>query len=208
LSYSFSPLPGDPLLKLSWPTRNRQLFTNPTAYFARTRANPLYGMPGWTRECGKRFHRGCDIAPAKVIPTGKTCTLMFTDCSTGTEYPSEEPTWIPDDDIFSVYDGNIVEIGTDPQSSDLGCFIVIEHQWPGDGSLFYSLYAHLESIQATIPQTVGCGQLLGRMGQTSRSPMARDFMAAAPHLHLEFWNAQGLSYDPAEMLKRYISPDS
>ena len=196
--------PPCPPLKLAWPTLNKQLFSAPDHYFARTRANPLYGMPGWTRECGQRFHRGCDIAPIRAFPTGKTITIQFTDCATGSEYPSEEPTWIPEDDVFAVFGGKVAEVQTDDRASNFGRHIIIQHKWPDSNSYFYSLYAHLEFVLVRVDECLASGQHIGRMGQTSNSVMGRDFMAIAPHLHVEFWDEQGQAFDPAEMLRRFI----
>jgi hypothetical protein len=82
----FVPLPAAELLRIAWPTPNHNLIAAPDRFFARTRANPDYGKPGWTRDCGKRFHRGCDIAPVHLTPTGKTTRVTFTDCATGGSY--------------------------------------------------------------------------------------------------------------------------
>jgi hypothetical protein len=188
----FIPLPNE-TLRITWPTPNHFLFDNPDKFFARTRVNPDYGKPGWTRDCGKRFHRGCDIAPVHVTPTGKTATVMFTDYATGKDFESVEPTFMPHDDVFCVFEGEVVEIVDDENKSDFGKHVVVEHRWPGRGEKFYTLYAHLAEVSG-----------VWRMGQTSRCADARNWMAIAPHLHFEVRDANGNNYDPVEFLKCFL----
>ena len=192
----FTALPDDEFVRLAWPTPNRHLFDAPEKFFARTRVNPDYGKPGWTRDCGKRFHRGCDIAPANVTATGKTTAVNFTDCATGKEFESVEPTFVPHDDVFPVFEGTIVEAVTDESVSDFGKHVLMEHRWPGSGGKFFTLYAHLAEVEG--------GLRIGKMGQTSRSEDARNWMAIAPHLHFEVRDADGNNYDPVEFLKRFL----
>jgi murein DD-endopeptidase MepM/ murein hydrolase activator NlpD len=212
----FRQLPSDEPLRLAWPTPNRSLRTEPGKYFARTRVNPDYGRPGWTRECGKRLHRGCDIAPVEVTATGQTTTVMFTDCATGREYPSEEPTFVPHDEVYAVYDGEIVEMVDDESVSDFGRHMVIRHRWLASGEPFYTLYAHLAEIgigpsfakrrasAGKHSSSVIGGQKIGVMGRSSKSADARNWMAIAPHLHFEVWDGEKQPYDPAEFLQRYL----
>lgn len=200
----FVPFPLDPLLKLAWPTPNTHLFDQPERFFARTRANPGYGRPGWTRDGGRRFHKGCDIAPLMPAPTGSTTTVMFTDLATGREYPGEEPTWTADDEVFAVADGVVEEAVTDPETSTYGIHLVIRHRWPSVPGVFDSLYAHLEHTRHRPGDLVQAGELIGRMGTTSSSADARNWMAVAPHLHLEFRDVSGQCYDPEAMLRAYV----
>ena len=201
----FVPLPTDERIVIAWPTPNRQLFTAPDQFFARTRVNPDFGKPGWTRDCGRRFHRGCDIAPVAVTPTGQTTRVIFTDCATGRDFASDEPTFVPHDEVFSVYPGQISEAVLDETVSDFGRHVVIEHCWPVSGEKFYTLYGHLSAVvvlpSTSIPHS---SALLGRMGQTSRNADARNWMAVAPPLHFEVRNAAGAAYDPVEFLKRFL----
>lgn len=199
----FAPLPDEPL-RISWPTANRNLFVDPGNFFARTRANPDYGRPGYTRDCGRRLHRGCDIAPVAARATGGTTTVMFSDCAAGTEYASEEPTFICDEDVFTVFGGVVAEVNTDEASSLLGLHIVIEHRWPAGGGKFYTLYAHLRSIAVAQGDSLRAGQVVGRMGQTSSSADARNWMAIAPHLHFEAWDASRAPYDPELFLRTFL----
>jgi len=190
---NFVPLPANESIQITWPTPNHTLFDAPEKFFARTRVNPDYGKPGWTRDCGNRFHRGCDIAPVSVTPTGKTTTVIFTDCATGKDFESVEPTFTPHDEVFLVFDGRIVESVTDETTSDFGKHVVVEHRWPGSGEKFYTLYAHLAQVTG-----------IWRMGQTSRSADARNWMAIAPHLHFEVRDTAGNNYDPVEFLRRFV----
>ncbi len=194
-------LPSDEHIHIAWPTPNRLLLDTPERFFARTRVNADYGKPGWTRDCGKRFHRGCDIAPVKVTATGRTTRVIFTDCATNTDFESEEPTFVPHDNVFCVFDGRVAEVVDDENASDFGRHIVVEHIWPRSGKIFFTLYAHLAEINA--PGSLICGQPIGKMGQTSRSADARNWMAIAPHLHFEVQDTSGQWYNPVEFLRRF-----
>jgi len=192
----FVPLPDNEPLRVVWPTPGRQL--------ARTRVNPDYGRPGWTRNCGRRFHRGCDIAPLHVTPSGETTRVVFTDCATQTDFESEEPTFCPHDDVFCVFDGILVEAVEDEAASDFGKHIVLAHRWPRSGATFYTLYAHLSELRLANrePRT---GDGIGRMGQTSRNADARNWLRIAPHLHFEVRDATGRAYNPLEFLQRFAA---
>ena len=199
----FIPLPSDEPVRIAWPTPNRQLLLAPEKFFARTRANSEYGRPGFTRDCGRQFHRGCDIAPVQVTPTGGTTRVVFTDCATNRDFTSDEPTFVPHDDVFCVFDGIVHEMVTDESVSDFGKHVVVAHRWPRCGGIFYTLYAHLAEIAVSGQRpAVSAGQFLGPMGQTSRSAEARNWMRIAPHLHFEVRDATGRAYDPAEFLRR------
>jgi murein DD-endopeptidase MepM/ murein hydrolase activator NlpD len=200
---SFLPLPDGEPLRVAWPTPNRYLLDAPEKFFARTRVNPDYGKPGWTRDCGKRFHRGCDIAPISVTPTGRRTVVTFTDCATGRDFESEEPTFVPHDDVFCVFDGVVIEAVTDENASDFGRHVVVEHRWPASGEKFFTLYGHLSVVFVTHRSPLTARQLLGCMGQTSRVADARNWMQVAPHLHFEARDAAGRAFDPAEFLRRF-----
>jgi murein DD-endopeptidase MepM/ murein hydrolase activator NlpD len=201
----FVALSSDERLQIAWPTPNHTLFDAPGEFFARTRVNPDYGKPGWTRDCGKRFHRGCDIAPVSVTATGQTTRVVFTNCATNKDFESEEPTFVPHDDVFCVFDGTIAEVVADETVSDFGKHVVIEHVWPRSGAKFFTLYGHLAEASALpVSSRLLQGAKVGRMGQTSRSADARNWMAVAPHLHFEVRDVNGQSYDPVEFLKRFL----
>lgn len=195
----FEALP-ESIPPLAWPTNSRALFADPTRYVARTRANPNYGLPGWTRDCGRRFHRGLDIAPTRVRSAGYSVTVQFSDCATGREYESLEPASVPEDEVFSVLPGRVVEVNGDPEASDLGCFVALEHVQG-----FFTLYAHLASVDVVAGREVDAGVRLGPMGQTSRSADARAWMAIAPHLHFEVIAGDGGAHNPLEFLRRGLA---
>ncbi|MGD1020106.1 MAG: M23 family metallopeptidase [Verrucomicrobiia bacterium] len=203
----FLALPEDERLRIGWPTANHFLFDTPATFFVRTRVNPDYGKPGWTRDCGKRFHRGCDIPPVRVTATGGTTRVVFTDCTTNKDFESEEPTFIPHDDVFCVFDGTVAEVVADEDMSDFGKHVVIEHVWPRSGAKFFTVYAHFAEVSAfPVSSRIRQGAKIGRMGQTSRGADARNWMAIAPHLHFEARDGNGQSYDPVEFLKRFFPP--
>ncbi len=186
---------------LAWPSDNRTLFTDPARFVARTRANPDYGRPGFTRDCGRRFHRGLDIAPAHAEPDGRLHRVVFSDCARGTEYPSDEPGWIPRDRLYAMADGVVAERHDTAETSTLGRHLILFHRWPGSTTAaFYALYAHLDEITVAEGATVTAGQVIGTMGMTSASADARTWMAIAPHLHLEFFDERGRSFDPEQFL--------
>jgi hypothetical protein len=199
---TFIPLPDGWAPTLHWPTDNHFLFTDPDRFFARTKANSRYGRPGWTRDCGKRFHRGCDIAPVHVTPDNATHTVIFSDCDHGTEYSSDEPGWFPHDTIYAVANGNVVERNDQAEISTLGRYLIIQHAL--SGCTVFSLYAHLDTVAVTTGIQVRAGDRIATMGQTSSSADARTWMAIAPHLHLEFWDEQGRSFDPEVMLRTLL----
>lgn len=204
MTEAFIPLPVSEALRLAWPTLARGLFASPSDYFARTRANPQYGLPGFTRDCGRRFHRGCDIAPVTPRATGRTTVVQFSDCERGVEYNSEEPVFLVDDPIFAVAAGRVVEIVADESVSLYGRHLVLEHRWPVSGRPFFTLYAHLAELVVIADQRVDAGQRLGTMGQSSSSADARNWMAIAPHLHFEAWDEVRRPYDPAAFLRAFL----
>jgi len=206
VSNQFSPLPNGETIVIGWPTPNHALLEAPERFFARTRINPDYGKPGCTRDCGRRFHRGCDIAPVSVTATGKTTRVVFTDCATGRDFESVEPTFVPHDEVFCVFDGTVAAVSEDETASDFGQHIVAEHIWPGSDGSFFTLYAHLAEVFVPHPSSLILrGQRIGRMGQSSGSADARNLMAIAPHLHFEVRDAAGRNYDPVEFLRRFRS---
>ncbi len=203
---SFVALPDQEALRLAWPTRRRDLFEDPASYIARTPANPDYGKPGWTRDAGRRFHGGVDIAPLRTELAGHVVRLVFTDLATGTEYEAGVPACRPDDEAFAVYGGVVEEAVEREEASDFGLHVVLRHRWPCSGGTFFTLYGHLASVAVRAGQPVAAGALLGHMGATSRIADARDWMAAFPHLHVEVWNEERQRCDPLAFLTRWLKP--
>lgn len=200
----FQPLPPNESLAIVWPTPNQHLFSQPDRFFAQTAANPDYGKPGWSRDCGKRLHRGCDIAPIRKRATGQHTTVEFTDCETGQDYESQQPTFIPQDTVFAIADGIVEEAVSNADLSDYGIHTILRHSWPDSGQAFYSLYGHLDTLTLREGSVVTIGQPLGTMGRTSRIADARNWMAIAPHLHFEVWNQAQQCYNPESFLRRFL----
>ncbi len=204
MSPAFQPLPRSESLVATWPTPRRDLFSQSDSYIARTPANPSYGQPGWTRDAGRRFHGGVDIAPLHRSPAGYSVRLMFTDLATGAEYPGEAPVWIPEDEVFAVSAGVVEESVAQEAVSDFGLHVVIRHQWPDSGHALFTLYGHLSALHVSVGQAVSAGMAIGCMGTTSRIADARLWMSAFPHLHFEAWDAERRRYDPLEFLRSYL----
>lgn len=199
----FVPLPDQPGRVLHLPTERTDLHTAPDRYLARTVWNPLYGMPGWTRDCGRRFHRGCDVAATRFEPTGREVEVMMTDCRTGRDLPVRAEALRPLDEVCAVLDATVAYVDNEPEASTLGRCIVLRHSRPGP--VFFTLYAHLDRIDVRTGDRVTGGQLLGRMGTTSASADARNWMALAPHLHFEAFDDQGRPFDPYRFLVRFTA---
>jgi murein DD-endopeptidase MepM/ murein hydrolase activator NlpD len=215
---SFIPLPSNETIRIAWPTPNHALLDAPEKFFARTRVNPDYGKPGWTRDCGKRFHRGCDVAPTNATVTGQRARVTFTDCTTHRDFDADEPVLVPHDEVFCVLSGRMADVDDNGSVSDFGKHLLIEHTWPESGEKFYTLYAHLQEVFAggdfvrddnelqseTHLKRVRTGELIGEMGQTSGSADGRNWLAIAPHLHFEVRSADGNPYDPVEFLRKFL----
>ena len=200
---TFVPLPAQESIDSAWPTPNHSLRTTPDLFFAKTRANPDFGKPGWTRNCGKRFHRGCDISPVRKTATGETTFVNFSDCLRKTEYRSEEPTYVPHDEVFAVLDGVVDEAVLDEKESDFGLHVVLMHYWPNTRQPFYTLYGHLAEVEVEAGRPVKRGEKIGVMGQTSKIADAKNWLSIVPHLHFEVWDENKKPYNPEIFLNRY-----
>lgn len=201
-----TPPPGQ-LPPLQWPTERSDLHCAPDAYVARTVWNPLYGMPGWTRDLGRRFHRGCDIAACRVSPTGRTVGVMMTDPRTGEDVPFEGSAWMPSEQVFAIADGVIETVEPNPDAGILGCHMVLRHPAATPSAPDWrSLYAHLNPPGLAPGTRVAAGTPIGTIGQTSSSEDARKWMALIPHLHFEVFADSGAAYDPYRVLVRHLHP--
>ncbi|MEM7392842.1 MAG: M23 family metallopeptidase [Verrucomicrobiota bacterium] len=139
------------------------------------------------------------MAPVRVTQTGEKTTVLFTDPASGTDYSSEEPTLVPHDDVFAVFDGVVDEAVHDEAVSDYGRHLVIEHRG------FFTLYGHLDEVRVEEGERVKTGRNIGKMGQTSRIADARNWMAIAPHLHFEVWNPDRKPVDPVLFLNHGLT---
>src|SRR5205823_178397 len=72
----------------------------------------------------------------------------------------------------------VVHTNLVPGYSNYGKYIVIEHRW--DGSNYFSLYGHLNSIAVQPGESVQRGQRIGVMGYTGVG-----LNQARAHVHLE-----------------------
>ena len=116
------------------------------------------GNFGCVRTNGHQFHEGVDLR-------------AFTRDSRG------EAT----DSVHSVLSGVVVYTNSNRSKSSYGRYIVIEHH---DGEMyFYTLYAHLKSIQPGISrgQAVQTGQRIGTMGRSASYTIPKH----RAHLHFE-----------------------
>ena len=102
-----------------------------------------------------RFHEGVDIKPVRRSSRGE-----------------------PLDDVRSIDEGVVAYVNPRASESNYGYYVVVEHWW--GGSPYYSLYAHLGSIDVEIGQELARGERIGRMGYTGRGINRR-----RAHLHLE-----------------------
>jgi murein DD-endopeptidase MepM/ murein hydrolase activator NlpD len=102
-----------------------------------------------------RFHEGIDIRPLRRDARGE-----------------------PLDEVRAIADGEVVHVNLVPVYSNYGKYIVIEHRW--DGSNYYSLYGHLNSIAVHPGNKVRRGERIAVMGYTGTG-LNRE----RAHLHLE-----------------------
>jgi Peptidase family M23 len=84
----------------------------------------------------------------------------------------------PLDEVRAIANGRIVHVNLVPGYSNYGRYVVIEHAW--DGSNYYSLYGHLNSISVQAGEAVRRGQRIGVMGYTGTG-----INRERAHLHLE-----------------------
>ncbi len=160
------PAPVSQLRAMAFPTPQDALLDPDAAGVFQPTASgrpesALYGSTRTGRR-GKRlratFHEGIDLAACKRDRRGR-----------------------PVDGIFAVADGRAAYINRIAGNSNYGKYLVLTHADPlGE---IYSLYAHLAEIAPGLRsgQPVKTGQTIGRMGNTSSSPIPMPLA----HLHLE-----------------------
>jgi len=101
------------------------------------------------------FHEGIDIKPVSRNASG-----------------------LPLDEVHAIADGRIAYANPNPHWSNYGNYVVIEHLF--GGCRYYSLYAHLNQITATVGTPVRKGEKIGVLGFTGEGIDQR-----RAHLHLE-----------------------
>lgn len=148
---------GQPL-RLVLPTENDALYhgEGPDFYqYTDRRIKPGFALPweggkyGFVRNAREtrhgviytRFHEGVDIKPVRRSSQNE-----------------------PLDDVHAIDDGIVKYVNRVARRSNYGLYAVVEHWW--SGSPFYSLYAHLKSVDVETGQEVERGQTVGRMGYT------------------------------------------
>lgn len=202
------------------PTDNEQILRgNTDLYVVKTGVNESYGMPGWSRNKGTRFHEGVDIRPVSSVASKYKMKVVRKDPVTGRLTTRLEHVRIPKDKVYAVLDGVVVVASTNPARSGYGKYVMIEHAW-SDGMPFITLYAHLSTIHIREGQSVSRGTAIGVMGQTARDAVSRDYLRANPHVHFEVgrlidsygssfsnkYDPRNLQpYQPIDFLKRYNS---
>ncbi len=102
-----------------------------------------------------KFHEGIDIAPMKRDKAGR-----------------------PLDIVHAISDGLVVYTNSISGRSSYGNYVVVKHDW-GYGP-FFSLYAHLASVNCKVGQKVRAESPLGRLGYTGVG-----INLTRAHLHLE-----------------------
>jgi murein DD-endopeptidase MepM/ murein hydrolase activator NlpD len=102
-----------------------------------------------------RFHEGIDIRPVRRDASGE-----------------------PLDDVRAIAAGTVVYANRSPHFSSYGNYVVVEHRW--DNASYYSLYAHLASIDVQTGTKLERGARLGRLGYTGDG-IDRE----RAHVHLE-----------------------
>ena len=167
------------------PTPNDKISSPDAAgYAARTPGNDTYGMPGWSRNFGRRFHKGVDILPTRWANTDESVEIEYIDNKTRDSFTRIEKVKIPQDEIYAILDGKVVVENTDEKRSGYGKYVILEHQW-ADGTPFLSMYCHLSVIIVNQGDIVAQGTQIGVMGQTSSNSGSRRFLKAIPHMHFE-----------------------
>lgn len=185
LLHVFDKAPGELCQIPCLPTPNNHFFDQEvTGFAARTRTNDEYGMPGWTRSLGSRFHKGVDILPIAYERKDATVRITYYDPKTGRDFSRNEPVLVPKDEIYSILDGTVMVANDDEKRSGYGRYLIIEHNFR-DGSPFITMYAHLNRLEVEVGQRIRLGERIAWMGQTSSNAGGRNYLKAIPHMHFE-----------------------
>lgn len=153
---------ADEELPLVWPTPNRAFLEGkPLADFLQPTASGKVesGLYGCVRNGGRRFHEGIDLSPIARDRRGRSL-----------------------DPAFAAMPGQVVYINEVAGNSSYGKYIALRHRH--DGIEFYSLYAHLDSVEPELAPGVKVeqGAALGIIGSTAGGYVIPNSRA---HLHFE-----------------------
>jgi hypothetical protein len=186
LLHVFADFPASGLTQIPcFPTPNTHVDADHQEGFAaRIRTNELYGMPGWTRDMGERFHKGVDIVPIHFEKLDKTVKIDYYDPKTKKSFVEYEAVVVPKDEIYAVLDGAVIVANKEEQRSGYGRYIMIQHKFK-DGTPFLSMYAHLSKVDVNLGDQVHRGDHIAWMGNTSSSPGGRMYLRFVPHCHFE-----------------------
>jgi hypothetical protein len=182
------------------PTSNDRFDQSAEGFAARTRTNDLYGMPGWTRSQGTRFHKGVDILPVSFEKTTQTVKIQYYDPKTRKNFSRKEPVLIPKDEIYSILDGVVVVANSDESRSGYGRYIMIEHRF-ANREPFISMYAHLDKLKVKEGEQVKLGDHIAYMGRTSSNPGGRTYLKAIPHCHFEIGRVINRNFPSTSLAK-------
>jgi murein DD-endopeptidase MepM/ murein hydrolase activator NlpD len=186
LIHTFAKFPSKGLDQVPClPTPNEKITQEGYLGFAaRSRTNDDYGMPGWTREQGLRFHKGLDILPVRYEKQASTVTISYYDPRKRKSFSRKEPILIPKDEIYAVLDGTVIVANNSEARSGYGRYLMLEHEF-ADGSPFITMYAHLDRLEVKQGEKVARGDVIGWMGNTSSNSGGRNYLRAIPHCHFE-----------------------
>lgn len=162
----------DAPLNLALPTDNTALLRGDNAEFYQVIERNLHGAISYPWQGGQygfvrdpietaagpvytRFHEGMDIRPLHRDARGE-----------------------PLDEVRAMADGKVVYASRAAGASNYGRYVVIEHRW--GGCPYYSLYAHLNTIDVEAGRPVKQGEKLAVMGHTG-SGINRE----RAHVHVE-----------------------
>ncbi len=144
-----------------WPTPNTAFAEKkPIESFIQATASgiPSSGCFGCIRSGGASFHEGIDLFPLKKDRKGNAL-----------------------DPVMAVWPGKVAYISNKAGNSAYGVYVVLEHECVTPSA--YTLYAHLTHVAPglKIGQSVGAGEILGIMGNSSTLKIPK----SRAHLHFE-----------------------
>lgn len=143
-----------------WPTGSTAFFDG--KHFSEYTQATASGMAesalfGCTRNSGRRFHEGIDIAPELPRQRGEAT-----------------------DPVLAVGEGRVAYVNNVPGNSSYGRYLIIEHDTARPA--FHTLYAHMRTITVETGQRIKSGDKVGIMGRSAGGYVIPQSRA---HLHFE-----------------------